>query len=153
MTESGSSKFEVVAVPVEAARPLRRAVLRRGTPTDNVVLPGDDDPGTVHLAVRDGDAIVATSTWNEAESPDRPGVRALQLRGMAVADSHRRHGLGRLLIEAGVRLAAARGAELVWANARDSALDFYCAAGFEVVGEGFVTSDTALPHHRILRRV
>ena len=33
---------------------------------------------------------MATSTWLERESPDRPGERALQLRGMAVADSHRR---------------------------------------------------------------
>lgn len=142
----------VASVPVDEVRPLRRAVLRRGTPDQNVDLPGDHDPATRHLAVRlPGGPIVATSTWLEAESPDRPGEPALQLRGMAVADDHQRRGLAMLLVEAGMSLAAQREVAWVWANARDSALDFYRAAGFEVVGAGFVDHHTELPHHRILR--
>ncbi len=39
----------------------------------------------------------------------------------------------------------------MWANARDTALGFYAAHGFEVVGDGFVTTDTRLPHHRVVR--
>lgn len=150
-------KFVVESLSVSEVRPLRLAVLRRDTPTKNVVLGGDDDPDTRHLAIRDGGpgggTVVATSSWSESASPDRPGARALQLRGMAVADSHRRLGLGLLLIDAGVALAAERGIPWVWANARDSALDFYTAAGFEVVGDGFLTDDTQLAHHRIVRAV
>lgn len=146
--------FVVSAEPVEQVRPLRRHVLRRDTPDQNVELPGDDDPATRHLAVRSADGrVVATSTWLEVQSPDRPGARALQLRAMAVADDHRRRGLAMLLVDAGMALAAQRCVAWVWANARDGALDFYRAAGFDVVGEGFVDPHTALPHHRILRPV
>ena len=37
--------------------------------------------------------------------------------------------------------------------ARDSALDFYLANGFTVSGAGFRTTDTDLPHHRIVHRL
>ncbi len=149
---SGPPARRAETVTVADVRPLRRAVLRRGTPTDDVTFPGDDDPTTRHLAVRDGTgAVIAASTWMERPSPDRPDRRGLQLRGMAVADVHQGRGLGAVLVEAGVALAAERGISVVWAHARDSALDFYAAQGFGVVGEGFLTADTQLPHHRIVR--
>lgn len=143
----------VVAVPVDEIRPARLEYLRRGTASHHVVFAEDDLPGTVHYAVRADSQLVAISSWSDSASPDRPGERALQLRGMAVAPTHRRLGLGERLIAAGVELARDRGAAWVWANARDTALDFYRATGFEVVGDGFVTADTQLPHHRILRKV
>jgi GNAT superfamily N-acetyltransferase len=140
-------------VPVEAVRPYRLRWLRRGTASENVVFTGDDDADTVHLLARGPDGAPAgVASWMVASSPDRPGEPALQLRGMATDPAHRRQGVGRALIEAGMLLAAERGLPWVWANARDSALDFYRSAGFDVVGDGFVTADTELPHHRILRR-
>ena len=72
---------------------------------------------------------------------------------MAVSAEHRGRGLGAAMIEAGLEDARARGAVLVWANARDSALDFYTANGFVVVGDGFRTTDTDLPHHRIIQQL
>lgn len=144
---------EFVATPVPAAdvHDLRRRVLRRDTPGDNVVFAGDDDPLTRHLAVRSASGeVVATSTWSEHESPDRPGRPALQLRGMAVDDAWQRRGLGAVLLLAGLDLAESRGINVVWANARDSAVGFYVGHGFVIVGDGFVTADTGLPHHRVL---
>lgn len=133
---------------------IRKAVLRDGTPSDDVHFPDDDAAHAVHTAIRDEvGAIVASASWFEVESPDAPGEPALQLRGMAVAPSGRRRGLGERLIATGVGLAAERNIAVVWANARDSALDFYCAVGFDVVGDGFVSADTVLPHHRIIRRL
>lgn len=147
-----SPPFVVESVPVEAVYDLRREVLRRGTPSDDVGFPPDRDATTRHLAVRNAAGVViAISTWIEQESPDRAGRPALQLRGMAVAGVARRLGLGALLVTAGVALATERDLPVIWANARDTALDFYRAQGFDVVGEGFLTSDTKLPHHRIVR--
>ena len=143
-------------VPVTAAETyaIRRRVLRDGTPSDDVTFDADDEPATRHLVIRDAAGIViATSTWIERESPDHPGVLALQLRGMAVAPEQRGRRLGARLIDAGLSLAAERGCPIVWANARDSALEFYVGQGFAVVGDGFLTHDTRLPHHRIWRPV
>lgn len=142
----------VNVVPVGEVRPYRLAWLRRGTASENVVFAGDDDADTVHmLALVDG-TPAGVASWMHSTSPDRPGEPALQLRGMATDPDRRRQGVGRALVDAGVALAAQRKLTWVWANARDTALDFYRAAGFEVVGDGFITGDTQLPHHRILRR-
>jgi GNAT superfamily N-acetyltransferase len=73
----------------------------------------------------------------------------VQLRGMAVAPDEQGHGYGAVLLTAGIERFVTTGATELWANARDTALDFYRRHGFEVVGEGFVTRDTGLPHHRI----
>lgn len=144
----------VIEVDVSDVYALRAEVLRRGTPSDEVRLPGDDDPNTSHLAIRDDEGtVVAISTWTLRPSPDRPDQVGIQLRGMAVSERHQRQGLGAALVDAGVELARRRGAGVVWANARDSALGFYVTNGFAVVGEGFVTPDTRLAHHRVLRPV
>ncbi|CAN5822701.1 GNAT family N-acetyltransferase [soil metagenome] len=138
-------------VPVDDVSDLRYEVLRRGTPTDVVDLDGDRDPGTRHLAIRDGNGdVIATSTWLTRPCPAAPDRPAVQLRAMAVSDRVRRKGYGALMIAAGYEHARAVGADVVWANARDTALDFYQAQGLHVVGDGFVTTDTRLPHHVVL---
>jgi GNAT superfamily N-acetyltransferase len=142
----------VERVAVAEVLALRYHVLRRDTPSDVADFDGDDDPRTVHLAIRDEQGvIIATSTWLEQPFPDRPTIDALQLRGMAVHEEHQGRGLGAQLIEAGVELARERGLDILWANARDTALGFYHAQQMMTVGEGFVTHDTRLPHHRVVR--
>lgn len=153
MTADPSDAMWVVeGVTAEETRALRRFVLRRGTPTDNVTFDSDDRPGTRHFVIRDADgAAIATSTWFESESPTAPGTRAVQLRAMAVHDDYQGRGLGAILIDAGVTHSVSIGAKLAWANARDTALGFYSRQGFEVVGDGFLTEDTRIPHHIVVR--
>lgn len=146
--------MSVEEVSVADIYELRFAVLRSDTPSDNVHFAQDGDPETRHLAVRDDQGtVIAASTWSPAPFPDRPDEPALQLRGMAVSADHRSRGLGAAMIAVGLDLARRRGAVLVWANARDSALEFYVANGFAVVGDGFRTTDTDLPHHRIVQQL
>jgi hypothetical protein len=49
-----------------------------------------------------------------------------------------------------IRRARTRGDRLLWANGRDTALDFYIRLGFNVVGESFVDRVSQLPHHVVL---
>ena len=132
---------------------LRMEVLRRDTPSDNVALrprprPRDPPPRRPRRSRR-GDRRLDVDA---AAVPRRPDEPAMQLRGMAVArrapGTRPRRGDDRRRAST----TPAPGAVLVWANARDSALDFYVANGFAVVGEGFRTTDTDLPHHRIVKR-
>jgi len=66
---------------------------------------------------------------------------------MAVIDSHQGRGLGRALLDDAVRRLRAMGATVLWCNARDTAMKFYADNGFVVVGDGFNTDETGLPHH------
>ena len=58
-----------------------------------------------------------------------------------------------LTSELSIRFLRPAQGELVWARARDTALDFYQRHGFTVHGPGYVDLTTNLPHHDIIRRV
>lgn len=147
----GVAALQLREVPVEAIRPLRRDVLRRGMEDRSVAFDGDDEPTTLHLALVDDDGeILATSTWLDRPCAARPGERSRQLRGMATHRALQGSGAGSRLLAEGLRRAAADGVRVVWANARDTALDFYARHGFVVDGEGFVESVTRLPHHVVV---
>lgn len=132
------------------AHPLRRAVLRDGDPDSNVAFPQDTDPAAFHLAIERNGAIIAVASFSPAETPYRAGVAAWQLRGMAVAFEHQGAGHGGTLIAAAADRIRATGAHVLWCNARDSAAGFYDGLGFIVHGEGFLTTETKLPHHVML---
>ena len=130
---------------------LRVAVLRKGTPATDCNYPEDSFPDVVHFAIIHEGTAVATSTWFMKECPEKPGITAMQLKGMAVADHLQGEGLGALLIDAGIELSMKRGAILTWARARDSALGFYERLGFVSTGDGFIDGPTAMPHHFVVR--
>jgi thiamine transport system ATP-binding protein len=129
---------------------LRLAVLRRDTVTKVVHFPEDDLPDTRHFGLFRADELVATSSWVVRS---RDGEQAVQLRGMATAWHLQSTGLGGELLEQACRIMAGEGFPLVWANARDAALDFYTRHQFEVQGDGFIDAATQLPHHVVVRRL
>lgn len=140
----------VVEIDTATTYDLRRRVLRDGTATDVVELAGDDADDTVHLGIDVDGRIVATSTWMRRAFPAEPDRGACQLRGMACDPDVRRGGLGSLLLRAGVDRARRSDVEVVWANARRGAYDFYLGHGFNFVGDEFVEPETGIVHRRIV---
>lgn len=144
------SRIEARAITAAETWPLRLAVLRPGRPLPAAQFPGDDLLFTRHFgAFRDGKLVGITSLFR-AEMPERPGVSALQLRGMATAPEVRGAGCGRALMAASIAFARESGIKLIWCNARTSAVGFYRKAGWEIVGEEFDIPDVG-PHFRMWR--
>jgi predicted GNAT family N-acyltransferase len=110
-------------------------VLRAGRP---VALPGDDDPRAVHVAVLDGDAVVATGNVRREPAPWAPEVPAWRLRGMATEQDRRGEGLGERVLAALLTHCREEGGGEVWCNARTPARTFYRRAGFTEVGDEWV---------------
>lgn len=133
-------------------RPLRLEVLRAGMVNQTVHFDGDDDPTTIHLGAFDQDQNnVGVSTWMQRPFPLAEEHKALQLRGMATAVNVQGQGIGALLLVAGQSHGREIGAHLIWANARDAALNFYNRHGYITVGEGFIEAVTQLPHHKVVK--
>ena len=133
-------------------RPLRLEVLRAGMVNQTVHFDGDDDPTTIHLGAFDQDQNnVGVSTWIQRPFPLAEELKALQLRGMATAVNVQGQGIGALLLVAGQTYGREIGAHLIWANARDAALNFYNRHGYSTVGEGFIETVTQLPHHKVVK--
>ena len=142
----------VRAVAASEVRPLRHAVLRPGRPLSAGNFSGDDEPTTNHFgAYRDG-ALLGVASVYRAGLPERPGVPAIQLRGMAVEPDVRGSGIGRQLIHACVEFTRDNGVGLLWCNARVTAVGFYRKLGFEIVGPEFEIPDVG-PHFRMALRM
>lgn len=140
----------VTVVQAAACHDLRRRVLRDARADAAVTFPGDDDPAAFHLAARVGERVVGVASFLPGPTPLRPGARAVQLRGMAVEPAHQGTGVGTALLRVALDRLRGSGVSVLWANARDSALGFYERHGMTVVGDGFRTADTGLPHHVVV---
>ncbi len=92
------------------------------------------DTGARHALVRDGNVPVAAGRYF------RIGTTA-QVGRMAVLAAYRGRGIGRLVLDALVADARARGFTRVALNAQDHAVAFYAKAGFTPFGETLVECD------------
>jgi uncharacterized OsmC-like protein/predicted GNAT family N-acyltransferase len=118
-------------VEPEITRPLRRQILRPHQNLDDLVSPGETDPGAVWLAAHDGEEVVATMGLIPESPPDgTTAARPYRLRGMATSEPMRGRGLGAVVLGAGLERLRSQGADLVWCSARKPAAGFYRAAGF-----------------------
>ncbi len=141
--------MEVEELGVEATFALRAKVLRAGVEDPDVRFPSDDHPQGLHLAVCDehGHPVAVVSAV-PAPTERRPGRSAWRLRGMAVEPALQGRGLGAKLLDAVVERCRSEGAEVIWADGRDSALGFYRRRGWVVEGEGY--DKVGIPHHTVV---
>ncbi|MFI9238616.1 GNAT family N-acetyltransferase [Streptomyces sp. NPDC053079] len=132
-------------VPVAEVFALRHAVLRPGLPADSAAFPGDDAPGTFHVASYDERGELRGCATFLPEPLPGTGEEAYRLRGMASDPAVRGLGHGAAVLRAGLAEAAARGAALVWCNGRTPARGFYEHHGFHARGEEFTVEGVG-PH-------
>jgi predicted GNAT family N-acyltransferase len=98
----------------------------------------------VYAAFDEGDLV---GTLNYVVLPG--GV--FKMRQVAVDPRSQGRGVGRLLVEASeVSLGGKGGLEIVL-NARDTAVPFYQALGYETVGEPF--EEVGIPHRKMKKRL
>jgi GNAT superfamily N-acetyltransferase len=147
------ARFDIRAIASAATHPLRLSVLRPNRPASAAIFPDDDAPSTRHLgAFRDGQVVGIASLFVADLTPEHAGAPAYQLRGMATAPEVRGAGFGKALVIECVAFGQARGAKILWCNARTSAMDFYRKLGFEIIGPEFDIPDVG-PHFRMWIRL
>jgi GNAT superfamily N-acetyltransferase len=146
----------VIRIEQVAARrtsELRRAVLRPAWPVGSV-MPGDSEPGVLHLAAFDEEDVLSACVLFPKTYPIRPELPdAWQLRGMATAEHARGGGVGARLLDAAASLVADRGGRLLWCHARVPAMRFYERCGFVVDSAEFVPAETGIPHRTMCREL
>jgi GNAT superfamily N-acetyltransferase len=134
-------------------RALRRAVLRPQL-AEHEPLPGDDLVDAVHIAALDTDGIAVGTCFLYPDRcpwlPDRPGWH---LRQMATAPERRGHGIGAAVVAFAIREVQARGADVLWCNAREYARGFYASSGFVEHGPVFTDERHPIPHVQMWRAI
>jgi L-Ala-D/L-Glu epimerase len=130
---------------------IRWAVLRPGFPRETAIFAGDEDQQTIHLGVFLGERLAGVASLYEVEPPaEIPPGRSRQLRGMATMPDVRGMGCGQELLKACEAQAKEAGCELLWCNARQTAVGFYERAGWRIIGAEF-DIPTVGPHFRMVR--
>jgi len=118
---------------------LRESILRPGQPKENWTFEADDDPRTIHLAMKQGSEIIAIISLLPETNPDCPN-HPWRLRGMAVSEEFRGQGVGKQLLDALLEMVD----DGIWCTARKHIQDFYLNNGFEIFGEEFTMNE--MPH-------
>ena len=118
---------------------LRESILRPGQPIDNWTFEADDDPRTIHLAVKYKSEIIGIVSLLPEKNEEVPN-HLRRLRGMAIAENFRGRGVGQELL----RTLLSEVEEGVWCTARKQVAPFYKKNGFEIFGDEFTMND--MPH-------
>jgi predicted GNAT family N-acyltransferase len=103
------------------------------------------EPNQIHLAAFQDGRVVGCLLL----APQSPTT--VKMRQVVTAPELRGSGVGRLLVAHSETLARARDFEWIELSARESALSFYLALGYEIVGEPY--TEVTIPHRRMRKAI
>ena len=155
----GGVEVDVEVIPTPESYPLRHAVLRPHQSIAEVVWENDDAPGHGNLRRnralerrhrRCGDGVPRAGTFRRdrgrgSSARCRERTSTWRLRGMATRPDAQGQGIGSAVLKAVLDHVAAAGGDLLWCNARVSAVAFYERAGFRTWGPEWVIGSIG-PH-------
>lgn len=117
--------------------PVRSAILRQGKPIETCFFLGDDDFETTHFGLYIENIIIGVASVFTSNNENFDIKNQFQLRGMAILEEYQSAGFGKLLIEEIFNFIQFQQTELLWFNARESAVPFYEKLGCTKKGASF----------------
>ena len=132
--------------------PVRSSVLRQGKPIETCSFLGDDAVDTTHFGLYFENNIIGVASVFTSNNENFDNKTQLQLRGMAILKEFQSTGFGKLLIEEIFSFIESTQVELLWFNARESAVAFYKKSGYEVLGSQFEIPDVG-PHYILFKAI
>ena len=127
---------EICKLNPEETYQIRREVLRKGIDLP-YKMEGDFDKETIHLGFLINKKIVSIVTLIKKKNEKLDGEQ-FQLRGMATLPEYARLGYGRLLMLKVEKLLTKNNIDIIWCNARVSALGFYQSVNYKIKGKPFI---------------
>lgn len=120
---------------------VRHPVLRAGKPIESCHFDGDDLVSTKHFGIFiDNTLVGVTSLFMQRHSFFNHEIQ-MQMRGMAVLNSHQKQGFGEKLLAACENYLRNEKINLLWFNARANAVPFYEKLGYQIIGKSFEIGD------------
>jgi len=117
--------------------PVRSAVLRQGKPMETCFFLGDDAVDTTHFGLYIENNIIGVASVFKISNENFDTKNQYQLRGMAIVEAYQSTGFGKLLIEEIFNFIESNQVELLWFNARQTAVPFYEKLGCSKKGPSF----------------
>lgn len=133
---------------------LRWSELRQGLPIEDCYFANDDHPETFHLGCFVGEQLASIGSFYKDNTKRFCVNESYQLRGMATLQEFQGKGLGlgTRIIEKAFDILLQNHIEVLWCNARASAVGFYKKMGFEINSEEFEIPGVG-PHYVMSKKV
>lgn len=116
---------------------VRQPILRKGKPPETCLFEGDDLESTHHFGLFENQELTGIISLFQKHNSIFAENLQTQIRGMAILESHQKKGFGEALIKHCEEYCLANQFDLIWFNARESAVGFYKKMGYESIGSSF----------------
>lgn len=120
---------------------VRQMVLRPGKSIESAFFDGDQLQTTHHFGFKMLDKIVGVLSLYDKRNALFDELSQFQLRGMAVLSEYQNRNIGNQLLDFAEDYAKNLNIKLIWCNARETAIGFYRARNYHVVGDVFTIAD------------
>ncbi len=145
-------EYKVEILSQEQVIPLRHAVLRKNQPVESCYYLDDEMQGCFHLGVTRDESVNSIASFYPQSHKDLVCNQPYRLRGMATNPAYQGQGLGKKLLLESFEILKSKNADVLWCNARITALPFYKKLNFQVVGTEFEIEGIG-PHYLMMRRI
>jgi GNAT superfamily N-acetyltransferase len=119
---------------------VRSPVLRIGKPIESCHFDGDDLDSTVHFGFFEVANLIGIISIFKKDHIYFKQTQ-FQIRGMAVLVPHQKKGIGGKLVRFAEQYILGQQGNLIWLNARFSAIGFYEKLNYQIIGSSFQISD------------
>ena len=116
---------------------VRHPVLRGGKTIESCQFDGDELETTKHFGLFEENILAGVISLFETKHEAFTAPEQTQIRGMAVLEKFQKRGFGALLVQHAEEYARSKQAELIWFNARETAVGFYTKMGYSILGGPF----------------
>ncbi len=144
--------IQITSIQPKDTHIVRHPVLRPGKPIDTCLFDGDDLPNTKHFGLYLNKDLIGVISAFENKNIIFSQTNQLQIRGIAVLDNHQGKGHGKLLIKKVEDYANEKKINLIWFNARESAVKFYEILGYQIFGSLFDIKGVGL-HYVMFKQI
>ncbi|MBE8717184.1 GNAT family N-acetyltransferase [Cellvibrio polysaccharolyticus] len=139
----------ISAISAVQTRVLRARILRPHQQPEELVYEGDDDADTLHVGAFSNKDLCGIATLVHRALDGNRKEGEWLLRGMATTPEVRGQGVGKAILQTAINHCQQAGGSTIWCKARENALGFYEAAGFDIVSEPFDVPEIGM--HRVMR--
>lgn len=136
-----STMITIKEIPFQETFAIRHPVLRAGKPIESCHFKDDELNSTKHFGIFENDNLIGVASLFEQKNPFFDDENQMQLRGMAVLETHQKQGLGEKLLHHCEYYSKTKNKSLLWFNARINAVPFYKKSGYEIIGNPFEIED------------
>ena len=144
--------FEIKEISAFETIIVRHPVLRFGKPIESCRFEGDDLPTTSHFGLFYEDQLSAVISVFEEKSILFFEENQFQIRGMAVLEQHQKKGFGEALLKYCENQIRNNRVEIIWFNARQTAIGFYEKSQYQKIGDGFEIADIGI-HYVLFKKL